>query len=405
MPEKEDLPNSEIRKTSEPANKSWFRCLSYGVFLALAIFACSDKTDNTTSESKTYRINTADAVSCKSLAELIEQYEIVPLETNQEALISEPTKIRIVNGRIFVFDELAERVLTFNSSGQFITVIGKKGKGPEEYGSLQDFEVDTDRDRLIFLDISQLAILEYDFDGNFLRKVSLDSYYYALGVGKGHFYLAGSYRAESRKNLMVKSEYGENVNEFFEFPEDVQGGIFYSMSGGIYTNSNSSLYSDVLSAEVFFVSPEEVYPKYKFEFKGQMWPESEKHRALDFTSNPNNLKTISWLYPPFYENENALTFLCVENGKFKRGYFLKKKQQVIVSDGFKADLLSSVISVPGGWHEDGRFVSIVSRSAFQNFVKENPTPSSPHDNLFDLMKSRPIEDNPVLIIYNLKKSL
>ena len=404
--EKKNFANSKaFRNTSEPAKESWFRCLSYSVFFALAIFACSDQTDNSTSESKTYRINTEDAVPCESLAELIKQYEIVPLETKQDALISEPTKIRVVNERIFIFDEPAKRVLAFDSSGRFISVIGKKGKGPEEYGSLQDFEVDTDRDLLIFLDISQLAILEYDFDGKFLRKVSLNSYYYALGVGAGCFYLAGSYDAESHKNLLVKNLKGRIISEFFEFPKDMQSAIFYSFTGGVYTNPSSTLYCDALSAQVFLVTPDEVNLKYTFKFKGDMWPESERHKAMEFSSNINNFNKYSWLYPPFYENHNALAFVYRENGKFKRGYFLKKNQQVIFSDGFKKDLISSVVSAPVGWHEEGEFISFVSRSAFQNFVKENPTPSSPHDNLFDLMKSRPIEDNPVLIIYNLKKSL
>ncbi|MEL5895198.1 6-bladed beta-propeller [Bacteroides sp. GD17] len=66
---------------------------------------------------------------------------VIPLETRDDCLIGEVSKVICRNGRIYVGDAMRQAVCVFDMSGKLVTRICSFGNGPEEYLSVTSFTV------------------------------------------------------------------------------------------------------------------------------------------------------------------------------------------------------------------------------------------------------------------------
>lgn len=66
-----------------------------------------------------------------SLNEFIDTIKYIPLETTQDCYIDEIQKIEYYNSNYYIWDY--NKILKFNSQGKFVCKIGNRGNGPEEY--------------------------------------------------------------------------------------------------------------------------------------------------------------------------------------------------------------------------------------------------------------------------------
>ena len=100
--------------------------------------------------------------------------ELIPLETNDENMIGEITRLifyddkyyvratnGMQNGQLFVFDK----------TGNYLRKIGKKGGGPGEYLEFKDFTITHDG-KIVLADYQRL--LTYDSKGEFLYSTKVD---------------------------------------------------------------------------------------------------------------------------------------------------------------------------------------------------------------------------------------
>ncbi|GEM_PF-1904758 len=78
-------------------------------------------------------------------APLLKEHKYIFLETTDESLIGEITKILYKNGLFFILDrDVAGRLFVFDRNGKFIYNIDSKGKGFGEYVYPNDFDVDAE---------------------------------------------------------------------------------------------------------------------------------------------------------------------------------------------------------------------------------------------------------------------
>lgn len=104
----------------------------------------------------------------------VDTIEIIPLETTDENMIGEITRIifsdekyyvrstnGMQNGKLFVFDE----------TGKFIGRIGKNGNGPGEFVDFNDFAITNDN-HVVVADYHRL--LHFDSEGRFLNSIKMN---------------------------------------------------------------------------------------------------------------------------------------------------------------------------------------------------------------------------------------
>ena len=129
--------------------------ISYFVILALLICGC-------VSEEK----------SELKLSEIRLEKDLVIQNNSQEYLFENIKDIKIdKTGDIYVLDQRAANIKVFDNSGNFIKIIGNKGKGPGEF--IRPVEMEFFNDTLIVSDSDLRRFSYFDNNGNYIKSKKL----------------------------------------------------------------------------------------------------------------------------------------------------------------------------------------------------------------------------------------
>lgn len=146
----------------------------YLLLLTWILAACSSQTK----ETKNNVLKAALKETEVSLKDLFSRIEVIPLETNDTALMDHVHRIRKVNNKYYILNEDYPgfqyiNILVYDAEGNFLHTIGKKGQGPEEYPWLiYDMDIDAEKDLVYMMSPSGMLYL-YRTDGSFVRKMNM----------------------------------------------------------------------------------------------------------------------------------------------------------------------------------------------------------------------------------------
>jgi len=150
--------------------KNWL----YLLLLTWILAACSSQTKETGDNVLKVTLKETEV----SLKDLFSRIEVIPLETNDTALMDHVRRIRKVNNKYYILNEdypgfTYINILVYDAEGNFLHTIGKQGQGPEEYPWLiYDMDIDTEKDLVYMMSPSGMLYL-YRTDGSFVRKMNM----------------------------------------------------------------------------------------------------------------------------------------------------------------------------------------------------------------------------------------
>lgn len=146
----------------------------YLLLLTWILAACSSQTKETENNVLKAALKETEV----SLKDLFSRIEVIPLETNDTALMDHVHRIRKVNNKYYILNEdypgfTYINILVYDVEGNFLHTIGKKGQGPEEYPWLiYDMDIDAEKDLVYMMSPSGMLYL-YRTDGSFVRKMNM----------------------------------------------------------------------------------------------------------------------------------------------------------------------------------------------------------------------------------------
>ena len=146
----------------------------YLLLLTWILTACSSQTKETGDNVLKATLKETEV----SLKDLFSRIEVIPLETNDTALMDHVHRIRKVNNKYYILNEdypgfTYINILVYDAEGNFLHTIGKKGQGPEEYPWLiYDMDIDAEKDLVYMMSPSGMLYL-YRTDGSFVRKMNM----------------------------------------------------------------------------------------------------------------------------------------------------------------------------------------------------------------------------------------
>lgn len=144
---------------------------------ALLFFQCADKGNDSNSSSEAEYAIHADSigdVQKDSLINYISRIELVPLETNEQSLISNIRQIAVSDDYIYILDYRRNAVVkVFDRAGNYIRDAGGSGKGPGEYVYPAGIDWNPAQKALYVGDSRQGKVIKYDARGKFLEEITL----------------------------------------------------------------------------------------------------------------------------------------------------------------------------------------------------------------------------------------
>jgi len=161
------------------------------------------------------------------LDSIIEELQMIQLETNSECLIGSTQKGIWRNKKIYIFDSFRSKnaIHVFDVEGKHFGTILKTGRGPGEYRDIMDFDVD-ENGKIYILNTSGGSIIVYDQQLNFIGSVSPEIYLSSFCIFNksivGMVDRTG-YRNPAMRVLYILNMDGTTRASFFPFTEQTGG--------------------------------------------------------------------------------------------------------------------------------------------------------------------------------------
>jgi hypothetical protein len=146
------------------------------------------------------------------LSDYVSNVKVVKLETSSDIVIGEIMKVQIFDNKIYILDRIYNALYVFDENGKFLHLLRKIGQGPGEYTTLWDFVV---TDKGLYLSDMSIAILYYDHNFNFVRKITHYTYGGIFITDDDFFWLYQLPNLSSHNQLVMFDKTGRRIKEFF----------------------------------------------------------------------------------------------------------------------------------------------------------------------------------------------
>lgn len=339
--------------------------------------------------------------------ELIEEIDFVPLETTDESILEEIDKVVSHKGRFYILDERGKSLKIFTHDGEYVRSVGRVGHGPGEFTFLMDFSLDTARRTLMLLSNDKQAVLEFDLDGNYIKTFKNNLYgnqFERIGDNWYYFLNQNINQLSGHHNLIVMDSTGMVKDRLFPFPETFR--VSLGFSGFISGNQEGILYN-ALSDTIFQLTGDgQVYPKYILDFGDYTFPPSIRKSSDE--SGKVRLK-YALLENHVIESANFLSFVYQKERSIITAFCPIKRKAVGTGDERRLTpfrLNFPLNGFPLGLQGDDEFITYVPIQ-FINWVKKGLVNEEflkrDYPGLYQLVPQLEITDNPVLVVYKLKR--
>ncbi|WP_101544573.1 6-bladed beta-propeller [Bacteroides cutis] len=374
--------------------------IAYVVFLLLFV-SCS--TSNKEVESVIVDFSEESSLSASDLLSV----SYVKLETGDDYLLAGGNQCTNVGDRYILLDNIMARTLyAFNLDGSFVQQIGKKGNGPGEYINPFEYSVNERDKTLSVIDIEQQKIIVYSLaDFRFLSEKKMPFYSdYMEQLPNGDYVWYNKLASDASDSYAFITDKDLNIKKSF-IPIDFSSGYSLGTSRKLYKQGDEvSLYTP-FNPVLYRVKSDSIYPAFQFKFGEKKLP------PIDFLKekSANNKNYIPDLlespYVAFYNVYESDQLLCVPYYMDKTMYFGFYDKKKNISYNFSQDKLQSELQIgafssPIGVTQDGSFISLLRPGLLLQLQEKG---NKINDELIQLLNESTEEDNPILLIYSLKK--
>lgn len=189
------------------------------ILLSIFFIACrsTDKEDFLVEVIDVSSIELTDKLI--SPRELLQEVQYITLKNQDSFFLSSARKILEFNQKLLIHDKNKRELVAFDLNGNYTGRIGKKGIGPEEYQAVDDFTVDYRTNRILIFSRTDQAILEYDTNFHFIRKLRLNTWAFQVSLLEtGNLAVYTGFSGEGKHNIIIFDRHGRRIAERMPYP-------------------------------------------------------------------------------------------------------------------------------------------------------------------------------------------
>jgi hypothetical protein len=341
----------------------------------------------------------------------------VPLETKNNSIISEITKLLITKDKIIVFENynLKRSIFLFNREGKYIGKIEDPGEGPGNFIAASDLLVNNDRNRLEILDKYQAKVVFYDFKGEFQGDVSVPYNFEEFVKMQDNIHVFSAGNAILNENegddLFWMNSFESIVNSALPVKEEVKNMTFEQYAFSTSRFDKSYLYRRIFDNKIYKVNNNEVKEYFSLSF-GDDWISEDLIRRFEM-GNPNEKLMLLNKFEKIYNIKAAEEF----DTYLMFSYFFKQKLYLSFVDKttLSARTYFQEYQSNRSNQTDGGVLPYFPRVKFDNYlifthpahellVHADEHRTQIRGNFKNLIRDLKPEDNPVIIFAKLKDS-
>ena len=218
------------------------------------------------------RADNAKIISTAELLDMVEQVDYIKLDSSEP--IGEISKMIVTGDKIFILDaHIAQQIFVFDRTGKLLYRIKNKGRGPKEYISIWDMQVDTIRNEILLNDALARSYLYFSADdGQFIRREKGIANCYVARIDSLYVNLQNNgqdFNDEENWAILITDK-DSVIYKGFEFKPIQEGD--YIVNSFYRDNDGSLLYTPIYSDTIYqFTSPATAYAKYVICQEKSIW--------------------------------------------------------------------------------------------------------------------------------------
>lgn len=407
-------------------NHSWIYIIAF--LLSTSFHACTNRKiqghhngTNVTYPESVVKIELDNAERHDKLfySSFLQSPKTIILETNEKCLIKRIREVDIYKDKIYLLDDLFNRMYVFDMEGHFLSQIGDVGTGPGEYLQLSDFSIDRKENMIYLWDEAANAILKFELGGmQFVSSVKIGEVgttSFCMQYFDGKFYLNNVILDNPSGKYQIKemdASTGEKIEDYIPTWDYCLGwnlSLRLSHSFFYSRNSDTPLYIGLFSNTVFGLSKDGFIPTYVMESRDFATRE-DVERILEEYSKTDGLINLSsiWGKERIYqisrlvEMKDYLYFQYMKGVERNYALYDKRNGMLVSSPCMIDDYLGNRHLLLEFCFSDENMVCSVLNSEFIPSFLESLVyvdELNPQIDQFERLKLLNGDDNPVLFLH------
>ena len=376
------------------------------LFIIIGLFSCvsTKKPD----AEITLSIDLSNTKPVKLSNFFCDSVEYIKLESPEEYLIGEVSRLEITDQYIFISDRYnSQSIFIFSRNGEFISQISALGNGPFEYDLLHDFFFDESEQEIVVVSLNG-RIIFYDINGNGLRQSRLASLGGMYDLMGNHIFGSGF---DSEYWLHIFNIDGSNEKKFVPIGKN-RIGLNFKPYTNFSSREDSLLFLPSLGQTFYCYTNGKVFPKYEVNFGKNNIPIEKFNSTQDFMEFESIFRNNNYAFniDRFYESSGYFHFSFEYKEKLCYAFYNRSTKEITVAINLINDINGIKYYGLMGNTDDGiiqtswpldikeRLEELKSKMSSEEWV----TYCTKNGKLVQIAKCAEDTDNPVLIIYKYK---
>ena len=349
------------------------------------------------------RADNARIIGMDEMLDRVKSIDYIKLDSSEPIGVID--KMIVTNDKIFIMDSFAaQQIFVFDKTGKLLFRIKNKGRGPKEYISIWDMQVDTIRNEILVNDALARSYLYYSTDdGTFLRREKgiANCYLACIDSLSINLQIPGQDFNDDENWAILVSDKDSVLYKGFA-PTPLQDNNF-AVNSFTYDCDGKLLFTPVYSDTVYqFMSVSIVSPKYVIHQKKSIWNlynQKIPPLEVDKLIKQNNYTRYAG---KFLDGESYASFEIAHKWEeyiTPRPYFWDKRTDIVFAwDTANVDedaIVHEIIRQPIAVYGD-TFFGTCSPQIPEEYRK-NLSPK-----IKSLLECSKESDNPIVVAYTLK---
>lgn len=192
--------------------------------------------------------------------DLFSEVDYVLLKTPDSLRVTLASKIKEFGDTLLLLDEKKRILFSFDSDGEFLGLVGRKGEGPSEFREVSDFDIFNNQ--IFIYSRADFSVFVFDSSFKFIKRFKFDTWGSQISLLKSGNVALYSYLADvdDNYNIHIYDQSGILKEKRMPFDKD---GVYVAMNYSGFING--PFYSYPLSSIIYKISEGSSYDSIKYE--------------------------------------------------------------------------------------------------------------------------------------------
>lgn len=346
-----------------------------------------------------------NSLSKLKATQLFESFSYIPLETTEESIIGEISKLTYYNSKYYVLDKkFAKAVFIFDSGGHYLDKIIDIGSGPNQYLDIADFSIE--QDTLYLLSKPQGSIIMYDLNGEQLGKIKQGFPISQFEKINDEFILHfnNSNSDKNQGNIGVSkfvNGHLDSLVEYLEIPKNLENSQIQSEKL-IHKHASNIYIIEIFNDTIYYYNDKNLFSKFTFSINNTKIERKklEKYKKDLGLILKNNEETLFIKYNKVLFNDNWIYLEAMVGLNYYNIFYNPISKVKFCTPSITYNLNENLFSPPIASYQN-YFIAVLDQKLLNYFKNLNKSIITNED-LQTIHENYKEDDNPILVRYKLK---